>query len=142
MTTAHILQVLALECLQAQEVDGDEPVLRLNGEPIWRLGPHEQMSPLADRRHLYRAINFAEGTRLNARGWERMPNFQPGELTYRFEQAALIELYEADGLTSDDLIGRQPVSVRDAAHGVITVRFVREGARYALTYRVDREPAG
>lgn len=142
MTTGYVLRVLALECVQAQEVDGDEPVLRLNGEPVWRLGPREHMSAQADDPYLYRAINFADGTRLNAAGWEPIPSFQPGELSYRFERAAVIELYEASALIPDNCLGRQPISPRDAARGVIRVNFVRDGARYALTYRVDREPAG
>ena len=137
MTTLCVLHLMALECLLAQELDGDEMYVRLNGEKVWGVGRHEHMRQNPDKPQYYAVYNFAEGTRQGMNGEEPMPGFTAGSLTWRFNDEAVVELFEADAFSSDDLIGRQPISARDGGHGAITVHFERDGAKYALTYRVE-----
>jgi hypothetical protein len=137
MTDTCVLHLMALECLLAQELDGDEMYLRLNGEKVWGVGRHEHMRQNPDKPNYYAAVNFTEGTRRGMNGPEPMPGFNANSLSWRFVDDAVIELFEADSFSSDDLIGRQQVSARDVGHGAITVHFERDGAKYALTYRVE-----
>jgi hypothetical protein len=136
-----VLHLIALECQLAQEFDGDETYLRLNGEKVWSVGRNAHMSHNLQKAHCYNLVNFEEGTRHGANGWEPIPDFAGGSLTWRFDGEAVVEIFEADNFSSDDQIGRQHVSARDAGHGTITVHFERDGAKYALSYRVEDEPA-
>lgn len=141
MSTTCVLHLMALECQLAQELDGDEIYLRLNGEKVWGVGRHAHMRQNPDKAQFFDSVNFEEGTRHGVNGWEPLPNFTPASLTWRFQDDALIEVFEEDNFSSDDLIGRQHISVKDVGHGAITVHFERDGARYALTYRVEPDAA-
>ncbi|MBL8145981.1 MAG: hypothetical protein JNL34_06320, partial [Anaerolineae bacterium] len=133
MPAPAVLHLLSLECLLAQEFDGDEIYLRLNGEKVWGVDRHAHMSHNMAKAHCYNMMDFAAGRRHNAAGWEPIPSFEPGALTWSFDGEALVEVFEADTLSSDDLIGRQRMSSKDAGRGSITVHFERDGAKYALT---------
>lgn len=137
MTATNVLHLISLECLLAQEFDGDEIYLRLNGEKVWGVDRHSHMSQNLAKSHCYDIMDFANGRRHGAAGWEPIPSFQAGDLTWTFDGEAVVEIFEEDSFSSDDLIGRQNVTSKDADHGTITVHFEREGARYALTYRVE-----
>ena len=137
MPTPAVLHLLSLECLLAPEFDGDEIYLRLNGEKVWSVDRHAHMSHNLEKSNYFDIMDFAGGRRHGAAGWEPIPAFQAEALTWSFDGEAVVEVYEADTLSSDDLIGRQYISNQDAGRGAITVHFERDGAHYALTYRVD-----
>jgi len=137
MSDTTVLKLITLECLLAQELDGDEIYLRLNGERVWAVDRHAHMSHDLARPHCYDIMDFVGGRRHGAGGWEMIPGFVPGALTWSLTSEAVIEIFEADTFSSDDLIGRQRITSHDAGRGDITVHFEREGARYALTFRLE-----
>ena len=137
MTPTHVLHLVSLECRLAQELDGDEIYLRLDGKKIWGVGRNEHMSHDLTKAHCFSVMNFAEGTRMGANGWEPMQTFQAGALAFPFDGTTDLEILEADTFSSDDHIGRQRVAAADAGHGTITVQFENDGAKYALSYRVE-----
>lgn len=138
MPATYVLHLIALECLRAQELDGDEIYLRLNGEEVWALDRHAHMSQNPEQARCYNIMDFASGRRQGAAGWEPIPSFAADSLSWSFSGEAVVEIYEADTFSGDDLIGRQHVTGKDADRGLITAHYEREGAHYALSYRVEQ----
>jgi hypothetical protein len=141
MSEAYVLSLARLECLQAQEFDGDEAYLTLNGVKIWEAAEHKNVmhhQPKDDRAVC--EFNFEEGTRLTASGLQPIPNFESGRFVFADVSGDLVvALYDADRFSSDDLIGKNPISAHDAGRGHITVMFNRDGAMYRLTYVLNSQ---
>lgn len=139
MEAHYTLRLLSLECLQAQELDGDEAYLTLNDQRIWAAAPDKMLGTPNQPMHVSH-YDFAAGRKLTRDGWVAIDAFQPERFIFTgLRGQAMLRLWDADILTSDDMLGETPISARDGAHGHIAVMFTREGAQYRLSYAVDVE---
>lgn len=133
---SYTLRLLSLECMQAQELDGDETYLMLDGRQVWSAGDYKMSSTLttADRCSV---VDFAAGRVLTRSGWidvEQAALVFPG-----LAGEVLLQLWDSDALTTDDLLGEAPISETDIGRGEISVLFTRDGGRYRLTYTCELE---
>ena len=135
----YTLKLVALECLQAQEIDGDEIYLKLNDQRIWasdpdKMGAADQPDPLVSQ------YDFTEGRRQTRQGWLPISDYQSEQFVFRNQSGdGVLQLWEADPLTRDDLLGQTPLSEQQAVGGTIAVVFQRSGAHYRLTYQIEIE---
>lgn len=133
---SYTLRLLSLECMQAQELDGDEVYLTVDGRQVWSAGRYKMSSVLTavDR---CRQVDFAGARVLTREGWvsvEQAALVFPG-----LAEDVMVQLWEGDTLTSDDMLGETPISENDIGRGEISVLFTGDGANYRLTYRVEAE---
>jgi hypothetical protein len=134
--SSYTVQLIALRCIQAQELDGDETYLNLNGVTVWQAGRfHMHHHPT--RENQVSEFDFAGGRRHNQHGWEPLAPYNPKDYLFaKLTGESHFELWEDDFLKPDDWLGTTPISARDAGHGPISIAFVRAGAHYLLTYQV------
>jgi hypothetical protein len=134
----YTLRLLTLECIQAQELDGDEAYITLNGRKVWSAG-RDKMSHDLSHAHRCSEVDFAGGRKLTHEGWISISPFDPGAfIVTGLSGGTVLQLWDDDLLTRDDLLGETPISEADIGHGHIRVVFTRDGARYRLTYQVDK----
>lgn len=131
----YTVQLIAIKCIEAQELNGDEVLLKLNGVTVWQSGRwHLHHHPTRDDQ--VSEFDFTNGRRLGAAGWEMLTPYNPKDYIFtNLSGDAVLELWEEDFL-GNDFLGRSPITERDAGRGYITVAFVRDGANYLLTYQV------
>jgi hypothetical protein len=140
MAGAFTLKILRLQCVQAQELGGDEPYLLMGDTVLWSVPDGQHMHHWPTQDNQFSAVDFSKGRVLDADGWQTVPDFPEGNFVFSgLSGTHAITLMEADRLTRDDLLGRTPVSEKDMGRGDIQVEFARDGAKYLLTYRVDAE---
>lgn len=136
---AYTIRLLGLECLMSQEIDGDEIYLKLNGAQVWEAQP-DKMSHLLDQNVSVSAFDFATGQKLTGKGWVLMPAYKPDQFILSgLNGDSVLQIWDADMLTSDDLLGQTPIDASQASGGKISVVFQRIGAHYRLTYQVELE---
>jgi hypothetical protein len=136
---AYTFRLLRLECTQSQEIGGDEAYLTLDGRKIWEAG-RDKMSHDLSHAHRCSEVDFEKGRLLTHEGWVGMAAFDPSAYAFSgLSGTKVVQLWDADLLTSDDLLGETPISEADIGHGHISVLFTRDGAHYRLTYQVDQE---
>src|SRR5215211_1300671 len=132
---AYTIQIIGLECVTSEEIDGDETYLTLNQRKIWEAHP-DKMSHAAHGS--VSQFDFLEGRKLSQTGWVSIANFQPSSLVFkRLSGETALQLWDADTLSPDDLLGETPVDESQASGGNISVVFQRRGAHYRLTYKVE-----
>jgi hypothetical protein len=129
---AYVIQLVALECLRAQEMDGDEIYLKYNGAKIWQCAP-DKMSAVLDHDNFVSHYDFVGGRKQTKKGWVAYQASTPIEWVESGE--ATFQLWE-DDMIGDDMLGQTPVDATQASGGNISVVFQHEGAHYRLTYRV------
>jgi hypothetical protein len=140
MSAAFTLKLLSLECIQAQEFEGDEPYLTLNDVRVWEVGRNEHMHQFPKQPNTYSAVDFASGRKLTRLGWENMQSFNPAHYIFEKRTGELVlSLWEADRLNADDHIASTPITLADSKGGTITAMLNGDGASYRLTYRVEAE---
>lgn len=134
---AFTIHLLKLECLGAQEIDGDETYLKVNSVIKWRSAP-DKMHHLPEFENHVAEYDFVNGRKRNNQGWISLNPFDPSAfILTESEGTVMIEIWDADTLTSDDNFGTTPIDASQEAGGEISVLFQRDGANYRLTYRVD-----
>ena len=136
---AYTIRLVGLECFKSEEIDGDEIYIKLNGKQVWEAHP-EKMSHLLDQNVSVSHFDFAEGRKLTSRGWVLMPSYQPESYVFKGQSGdSVLQVWDADSLTSDDLLGQSPVDASQSSGGNISVVFQVMGAHYRLTYKVEAE---
>lgn len=129
------LQLIAIKCIEAQELNGDEVVIKLNGAKVWQSGRY-RLHPRPTHDDQVSEFDFAGGRRHGAAGWEMLTPYNPKDFVFTsLSGDSLFEVWEADFLRND-FLGRSPITERDAGRGQIAISFVRDGANYLLTYQV------
>lgn len=135
VASSYTVQLLGIKSLEAQENDGDEVKVKLNGLTVWESG-RLKMHHHPTRDDQVSEFDFANGRRLDASGWQMITPYNPKDFLFTGQYGeSFLELWEEDFLR-DDYLGRSPITPRDAAHGSISISFVRSGANYLLTYKV------
>lgn len=134
---SYTIRLVSLECFKAEEIDGDEIYLKLNGAKVWAAAP-DKMAPIAVDHASVRQFDFVGGRKQTAAGWVPLMPYSPDNFTFKDQNGtAVIQLWDADTLTSDDLLGQTPVDATQGGGGNISVVFQRLGAHYRLTYKVE-----
>jgi hypothetical protein len=131
---SYTLRLLSLECMQAQELDGDEVYLTVDGTRVWSAGRYKMSSVLTTDDRCSQ-IDFAAGRVLTHVGWADVEQ-EPLVFT-RQAEPTVVQLWERDTLTSDDKLGETPISESDSGRGEISVLFTGDGGSYRLTYQVE-----
>lgn len=133
----YTIKLIALECFRAEELDGDEIYLKLDNSIVWQAQP-DRMSHVLDHADHVSEYDFAGGRKHTRDGWVPLMPFDPGAFAYADRTGgSVLQLWDADVLTNDDLLGQTPVDSTQATGGNISVVFQRSGAHYRLTYRVE-----
>ncbi|HVU10980.1 MAG TPA: hypothetical protein VHD90_06865 [Phototrophicaceae bacterium] len=133
----YTIRLIALDCFTAEELDGDEIYIKLNAAKIWEARP-DKMSHALIRAAQVREYDFAQGRKLTHAGWLAMDSFRPEDFAFPNEDGrSVLQLWDADALTRDDLLGETPIDAAQAGGGNISVVFRRSGAHYRLTYKVE-----
>jgi hypothetical protein len=133
----YTIKLIALECFSAEEVDGDEVYLKLNGSVIWKADP-DKLIHHPDAPHHVSQFDFANGRKLTAEGWLPMMPYNPDDFIFKDQTGgSVVQLWDADVLTNDDLLGQTPIDETQAGGGHISVVFRRLGGHYRLTYQVE-----
>ncbi|MCC6615382.1 MAG: hypothetical protein IT320_18040 [Anaerolineae bacterium] len=137
MAATFTLKLVLLECFQAQELNGDEIYIKLNDRVIWTWKTaHVRFSHDTSHPHTIDKLDFVQGRKHEASGWVSA-GIDPEAFVFTdMNGGALLEVWDADSFTRDDLIGRAPVSASDGGHGAISVVMQGDGAYYRLTYEV------
>lgn len=136
---SYTIRLLRLECLQAQESSGDEIYFTLNDAVIWRAEP-DKLHHVPDAQHCTSAIDFMGGRKLMSDGWQLLTPFDPKPFVIKGRTGrSLLQIWDADTFTPDDLLGTTPIDETQSTGGQISVIFRRDGAHYRLTYQVEKE---
>jgi hypothetical protein len=128
------LRLIALRCMRAQEQNGDEIYLQIDGETVWAAAPFHMSQHLTSLTRMSE-IDFEQGRRQTMNGWEPIPDFKPEAFGFAKTAPATIRLYEGD-LFGDDFLGETVASERDAQGGRIQIALSLDGADYMLIYQV------
>ena len=135
----YTIKLIGLECFKTEELDGDEVYIKLNSEKVWeanpdKLGAHFEGSDWVSQ------FDFAGGRKLTHLGWVALTPYNPEEFVFKDQAGgSVLQLWETDTLTSDDLLGQTPIDATQASGGNISVVFRRLGADYRLTYKVEAQ---
>src|SRR5262252_3516464 len=101
----YTVRLVGLDCLTAEEIDGDEVYIMLNDAKIWQAHP-DKMSHALDHPHQVSQYDFVQGRKLTREGWVAIPLFNPDQFVFKNEKGTVkIQLWDADVLTRDDLLG-------------------------------------
>ncbi len=134
---SYTIKLIALECFHAQELDGDEIYIKLDAGKVWQSLP-DRMNHVLDDTGQVSEYDFVGGRKQTSEGWLPLTLYKPDDFIYADQSSgAVLQLWDADILTSDDLLGQTPVDAAQAAGGNISVVFQHNGAHYRLTYRVE-----
>lgn len=136
----YTLQFISLTCLHAQEGDGDEVYIRLDGQTVWsiedsnhKMHHHANRLPLVD--HVdFETLQIRQANKLLPLTHHTANDFLFGGMTGVVE----IELWEADAFLrgGDDFFGSVKVMPNQVYEQIIKVPFEALGARYLFCYKV------
>ena len=133
--TSFTLRLIGIRCVTAQEANGDELTLQIDGETVWSAAPFHMSQHLSNLTRISE-VDFEQGRRLTMNGWEAIPNFDAASMTFpNRESSTSIRLYEHDRF-GDDFLGEVIAGTRDAGGGRIQIAFTQDGAHYILMYQV------
>ncbi len=136
---AYRIRLVSLECVAPQEIDGDETYISVNDAKIWQAHPDKMTHVLSHANHINQ-VDFAAGRKYTGAGWVALNNFQPESgVVPGLSGTTMLQLWDADSLTADDLLGETPIDASQVSGGNISVVFQRSGANYRLTYKVEAE---
>ena len=136
---AYSIKLVGLECLKAEELGGDEIYIKLNDEKVWesnpdKLGAHFEGSDWVSQ------YDFTGGRKLTRLGWVALTPYNSEDYVFKDQAGgSVLQLWETDTLTRDDLLGQTPIDASQASGGNISVMFQRLGADYRLTYKVEAQ---
>src|SRR5215213_4912969 len=74
MTSPFTVRLEGLRCVSAQESDGDEIYLLVDGKQVWSVGTRRMTSEPSDGEQISE-VDFLQGRWKSMHGWESMPNF-------------------------------------------------------------------
>ena len=129
---SYTIKLVGLECFRAEEVDGDQVYVKLNGAKVWEAHP-DRMKHVPVHEHHVSEFDFAGGRKHTRDGWVPLMPYNPDAFVFP-DQAGSAALEVRDAL---DLLGDAPVDSSQASGGNISVVFRRAGAHYRLTYKVE-----
>ena len=133
----YTIKLVGLECFKAEEVDGDEIYIKLNGKKVWEAAP-DKMSARPEHDDWVSHYDFEGGRKQTGVGWVPLAAYNPHEFEFKNQSGdSVLQLWDADVLTDDDLLGQTPIDQSQASGGHISVVFQRVGAHYRLTYKVE-----
>src|SRR5664279_3149731 len=130
---SYTVKLVNLECFAAEEIDGDEVYIKLNGAKVWAAHP-DKMTHVPKDDHTVNQYDFAGGYKHTHAGWLPLTPDDPKQFVFSGQSgAAVLQLWDTDAITSHDLLGETPIDPSQASGGNISVVFKRLGAHYRLT---------
>lgn len=139
---AYALELIALQCFKNQELDGDEIVVKFNGQVIfhWEDTGYRWAAELVldDFTDFY---NFRENVMRTKAGMVPVPAYADhGFLVSGLTGDTVIELIESDEgnlfRREDDELGKFAVNEGNISNEMFTYDFTGEGAHYRMTFAV------
>src|SRR5687768_15796137 len=110
--TPFTVRLQSLRCLVAQEADGDEIYITVNGRTVWSVGTMRMSATPMDADQVSE-VDFVQGTKRTANGVEALPMEHMGDLVLAGQtEPVLVQLRERDMLLGDDLIGEAAITER------------------------------
>ena len=134
------LRLLSLRCIQAQEGDGDEIYLKLNGEIIFswdKIG--RKFTNLIRSNKQTASFDFRKCRFSTGSGDQETDAYTPDQFEFVNQTDPMhFELWESDAneflLGGDDNLGQLVVSAQDIKPGEIAHGFMLSGAEYEFRY--------
>jgi hypothetical protein len=138
----YTLHLILLECLQGQELDGDEPYIKFNGERVWSwdlMG--RKMQDTLNSAGWTNAFDFRTGKFRTLEGWADSENYDAGDFVYEnLSGETRLELWEQDEHEAlrgdDDFLGEIVLTADNARMAPQIVVFNQSNAMYQLTFRL------
>lgn len=143
--STYSLHLILLECLEGQELDGDEPYIKLNGDTIWTWQQAgRKMHDTLGSKAWTNAFDFRTGKFRTLQGWEASEGYKPGDFDFtQLSGEVKLELWEADEHEilrgDDDFLGEIQLSIDNARLGEQVVVFNQSDAMYQLTFRLSAD---
>jgi hypothetical protein len=140
---SYQLRLISLRCNKAQEGDGDEIYLKLNGDIIftWDKVGYKFVDKLIDDSHMV-AFDFRQGKVNLATGWHENEAYASDDFIFELDAPAIVELWESDEhefLRGDnDQLGGYVMDASHASKGETMVMFNLRGAEYELRFHVSQ----
>lgn len=144
-SSTYTLNLVLLECLQAQELDGDEPYLKMNDERIWSWDlAGRKMNDTLNAKAWTNAFDFRTGRFRTLEGWEDSANYDAGQFEFKaLTGKTSIQLWEADEHEvlrgDDDFLGEMVLTIDNVRMGEQVAVFNQSDAMYQLTFRLTAE---
>jgi len=137
----HTLQLLGLRCINAQENDGDEIMLKVDGQTIWRADSqlNRKMHHKPSKQIEVSEFDFVRSRALGMNGWRDEPKMRPDDFRFSGLTGPIeLELWEEDFFLrgGNDLLGKVTISPAQAGQGKIEIVIQDQHASYALTFEV------
>jgi WD40 repeat protein len=136
----HTLQLLELTCKQAQENDGDETYIRLDGQTIWSIeGAGRKMHHIPNRSREVDIFDFKQCRMRGPNGWQQTGQYMPSDFQITgLTGPIVLELWEADSFLrgGDDYLGKLTISPTKAGQGPQEHVFYVDGVNYVLSYEI------
>lgn len=139
----YTVRLIALLCNLAQEVNGDEIFMKVNGETIFNWEDIKlRFSEDISKKGRINGFNFRDCTASTEHGWVKVDTYQPEQFIFtNVNEGPEIELWESDKgrliPSDDDLLGTLKIGAQEAnVDAEITVPFVEKGGNYSLKFTV------
>lgn len=136
----YTYRVLAIACQQAQERDGDEIFLRVDGQTLWAAEyVNTKMHHQPSRNIEVSQFDFMNRRALGRNGWQTNELIQPSDFIFDGMTGPIIlELWEEDNFLrgGNDFLGTVTISPAQAGQGAVTQVLATRRAVYAITYEV------
>ncbi len=144
MSSSYTLRLVSLICYQAQEADGDEIYMKVNGEQVfsWEDLGGVRFHQRLDGKRFTTTFDFRTCRYNTANSWGEVDAYSPDQFVFKGQTAPItVELWESDKGNilrgDDDYLGRAVISAADGeVNAQIKKPFVMAKAGYELTYIV------
>lgn len=136
----HTLKLISITCQQAQERDGDETYLRVDGQTVWsvlRVGRKMQNPPT--RLNEIETFDFSECKMLGKNGWQTTTEYSPDDFEFSgLTGPVTVELWEADSFLrgGDDYLGKVIISPAQSGQGILKAVFYADNTSYVFAYEM------
>lgn len=141
----YTLHLHLLQCLNVQEVGGDEIYIKVNDKVIFNWKTiNKRFSNIPNFPRQTDRFDFRTASYRAKTGWETVPDYTPEMFVFSgLEEDATIEVWESDEgellRGDDDYLGVVRVGVAMANSGEKNALFKENGAEYALSYRISAD---
>ena len=137
---AYTISLLNVKCLVAQEYDGDEIYITVNGQKVWSVSGDYAMHHRPTKPHQMKEVDFVAGRYRSTGDWRPLPAYDPAAVVVTgLTEPGQLQVWDHDNFSRDDFFGKIVFSENDAGRGHITGVAARDGAHYVVIYEVVAE---
>ncbi len=136
----YVLQLISLSCIAAQERDGDEIFIRVDGQTIWAVkNVGRRMRPNPSRFNEIDTFDFSSCRMHGVNGWTQADGYDRSEFRFGGLTGPIeLEIWEEDQFFrgGNDYVGQVVITPAQAGQNMIRAVVTRDRFSYTLTYGV------